>query len=251
MKQIGFLLWFGLCFTRCLASNDVDSLYIRYFSWEDTKQPHIITCTNFEYELPYTEFCISDQNAICQLLNSMTELQKTTDVDFCVGCKIFFLHRNKVVKTACLNSEYILINGNTYYCTKNLMNCIDSMMCHGAIVDLKGIYKSGKYGDEYHLGSEALYSKFESYLAKTVPDTIKNSEDTHIVVHCQSNKKGKTIRIEIRVYNKEFTSSQKIVLEQLIYNFFMRKVKWMPDETRMKSDWITIRYKMKGKGAIR
>ena len=126
------------------------------------------------------------------------------------------------------------------------MNCIDSMMCHGTIVDFKKKYISGKYGDEYYLGRDSLFSKFETYLARTVPETIKNSEDTRIVVHCKSNKKGKTTRTEIQVYNKDFSGSQKIVLEQLIYKFFMHKIKWMPDETRMESDWITIMYKIKG-----
>lgn len=247
MKQIEITLLFALCFTRCLASNHVDSLYIRYFSWEDSKQPHIITCSSFEYELPYTEFCVTDQNAICGLLTNMSGLQKTPDVDFSVGCKVFFLHRNKVVKTACLSSKYILTNGNTYYCTRDLINCIDSMMCHGAIVDMKKRYISGKYGDEYYLGREALFSKLETYLVRATPEIITNSEDTRIVVHCKSNKKGKTTRTEIHVYNKELSSSQKILLERLIYKFFMHKVKWMPDEMRMDSDWITIMYKIKGK----
>ncbi len=247
MKQIGFLLWFCLCFTRCLASDNVDSLYIRYFSWDNSKQPHIITCTNFEYELPYTEFRISDQSTICKLLNSMNKLHKTSETDFSVGCKVFFLHRNKVVKTVCLNSKYILINGSTYYCTKDLMNCIDDMMRHGAMVDINKRYISGKYGDEYHLGREVLFSKLETYLSRTVPEMITNSKDTRIVVHCKSNKKGKTTQAEIQVYNEELSTSQKKVLEQQIYKFFMRKIKWMPDETRMKSDWISMMYKIKRK----
>lgn len=250
MKQIGFLLLFGLCFMRCFASNDMDSLYIRYFSWEESKQPHIITCTNFEYELPYTEFCISDQSEICRLLDSMNELQKVSDIDFSVGCKVFFLNRNKVVKTMCLNSKYILINGNTYYCTKELVNCIDRMMSHGAMVDTQKMYISGKYGDEYHLGREALFSKLEKYLARAIPKIIKNCKDTRIVVHCKPNKKGKTTQIEIQIYNKELSNDQKKALEQQIYKFFMRKAKWMPDETRMRSDWITIMYKIKGQHTL-
>ena len=246
MKRIGIILLICLYFIRCTARTKVDSLYIRYFSWEDSIQPHIITCTNFEYEMPYTEYCVSDKNAINRLLNCMNDLQKYSDVDFNVGCKLFFLHRNKLVKTACLNTKYILTCGNTYYCTKELLNCIDSMMYHGAMVDIKERYISRKYGDEYNLGREFLFSKLETYLAKAIPDTIRNWEDTRIVVNCKSNRKGKTTRTKIQIYNKELSSSQKIVLEHLIYKFFTHKVKWIPDETRMKSDWITIMYKIKG-----
>ena len=250
MKQIEIIIFFCLFFTGCPAKQkkNVDTLYIRFFSWEEYNQPHIITCTNFEYELPYTEYCISDQIKINRFLNNIDELQETSDTDFSVGCKIFFMRDGKVVKTACLNSHYVLINGKTYFCTKDLIDHINSMMYDGALVDTQKKYIYGKYGDEYIHGREALLSKFETYLAKKIPDPIKKSGDIRIVVYCKSDKMGKTTRVDPRVYrvNNKLSDGEKKYIEGLITKFFTRKVKWKPDYTRMKSDWIKIMYKYKG-----
>ena len=69
-----------LYFIRCTARTKVDSLYIRYFSWEDSIQPHIITCTNFEYEMPYTEYCVSDKNAINRHYGNDFSIKKAIDI---------------------------------------------------------------------------------------------------------------------------------------------------------------------------
>jgi len=245
MKRIKIIMLFCFLFTECLAKQKVDSMYIRYFSWEDYNQPHLITCTNFEYELPYSEYCISDQITIYKFLDKINDLQNTSNTDFSVGCKILFIGDGKVVKTACLSSKFVLINGRTYFCTKDLIDYIDNMVHNGVLVDTHNKYIYGRYGDEYIHGREALFLKFETYLAKNIPDKIKKSGDIRIVVHCKSDKKGKTTRVVPKVYNNKLSDCEKKDIECLITKFFTHKVKWRPDDTRMMSDWITINYKIK------
>ena len=164
MRRIETLIFLCLCFAVCFAKKGVDTLYIRFFSWEDYKQPHIITCNNFEYELPYTEYCITDQIAINKLLDTMKKLPKITDTDFCVGCKLFFVRDTQVVKTACMNSKYILINGQTYSCTEDLVSTTNDMICSDALVATQKKYLCGKNGDEFIRGREVLISKLKTYL---------------------------------------------------------------------------------------
>lgn len=248
MKQIGLVTLFCLFFTECSAKQIVDSLYVRFFSWEEYKQPHIITCTNFEHELPYTEFCISDQTMINKFLAATKELSITSDTDFCVGCKIFFMHDSQVIKKACLNSQHMLIDGKTYLCTKDLINIVDSMMHNGVLVDTQKMFLSDRYGDEYIHGREALLAKLETYLAKKLPETIKRCGDSRIVVHCKSDKKGKTTKVEPQIYNDRLSDVQKKYIISLVTKFFIRKVRWKSDDTRMSSDWITIMCKFKSTG---
>jgi len=247
MKRIGILLLLYLCMTECSAKIDVDTVFIRYMSWETHGQPHLVTCNNFEEEMPYTEYCVSDRSEIDRLLGSMKELPKTPDTDFCVGCKLLFLHKGTVVKKACLNSKYVMTSGQSYLCTQELMNTINDIMHNGVIMNRQDRFLPNKYGDEYIHGREALFSELEAYYAKHVPESIRKNGDTRIVIYCKSNKKGKTTKIErVRIYNTNLSDSQTKDIERLIYRFFMRKVRWKPDETRMQSDWITIYYKIKG-----
>ena len=99
MKHFGVLLFFCLCVLECSAKNGVDTLCIRFLSWDTYNLPHIVTCNNFEDELPYTEHRVCSKTAVVKLLESLKELRQTVDTDFSVGCKLFFLSDGNVVKT--------------------------------------------------------------------------------------------------------------------------------------------------------
>lgn len=90
MKQLDILILFCLFFADSFAKQNIDSLVIRFYSWDESKQPHVITCSNFEYERPYVDYSVADQTTITDFLNQLNNLQETKDTDFCVGCKIFF-----------------------------------------------------------------------------------------------------------------------------------------------------------------
>ena len=251
MKHVGVLLFFCLCVLECSAKNGVDTLCIRFLSWDTYNLPHIVTCNNFEDELPYTEHRVCSKTAVVKLLESLKNLHQTVDSDFSVGCKLFFLCDGNVVKKVCLNSKYVLMDGRTFICTQELMNTINDIMHKGVIMNRQDRFLPNKYGDEYIHGRETLFSELEAYYAKHVPESIRKNGDTRIVVYCKSNKKGKTTKIErVRIYNTNLSDSQTKDIERLIYRFFMRKVRWKPDETRMQSDWITIYYKIEGDQGI-
>lgn len=243
MKQIKIVFLFCLFFTNGLAKQSIDSLLIRYFSWEDSNQPHIITCTNFEYERPYVDYSISDKAFINDFLNQMKNLQEVEDTDFCVGCKIFFIKDGRVKETACLNSRYLLIKGKTLRCDSNFVQIIDKMMINGTLPDTHKMYLFGKYGDEYIDGRDALFLKLRAYLNKYLPVLIKKRGNIRITVYCKSDKKGKTTMVTPHIHNDKLSNEQKYLIDSLLIRFFKRKVKWKPNETRMTSDLITIMYK--------
>ena len=123
------------------------------------------------------------------------------------------------------------------------MNCIDDMMRHGAMVDINKRYISGKYGDEYVDGREALFLKLELYLNKNLPEVIKKKGAIRIKVYCKSDQKGNTIMVQPHVYNDSLSDEQNKFVDRLLIRFFKNEVKWKPNDTLMKSDMIEILYK--------
>lgn len=245
MKRIEILLLLCLCIVECSAKRNVDTVLIRFFSWEDYKQPHIVSCNSFENELPYTEYYTYNKSAIGKLYEGLKDLRKTSDITFNVGCKLLFLNNGKIVKKVCLNSKYVITDGYTFFCSQKLMDTIDSIKHNSVIVDRQRRFLPDQYGNEYIYGRDSLFSKFKTNYKKNIPASIRKNGDTRIVVYCQSDKKGKTSKIErISIYNTNLLEDQKKIIEKMIYNFFMRKVKWKTDETRMQSDWIVINYKI-------
>ena len=243
MKQLNILILFCLFFADSLAKHNIDSLVIRFYSWDESKQPHVITCSNFEYERPYVDYSVADQTTITDFLNQLNNLQETKDTDFCVGCKIFFLQDGIVKSTACLNSKLILINGKTLFCDKNLIRTIDGMMNKGTLIDTQKNYLCGKYGDEYVDGREALFLKLELYLNKNLPEVIKKKGAIRIKVYCKSDQKGNTIMVQPHVYNDSLSDEQNKFVDRLLIRFFKNEIKWKPNDTLMKSDMIEILYK--------
>ena len=246
MKHVGVLLFFCLCVLECSAKNGVDTLCIRFLSWDTYNLPHIVTCNNFEDELPYTEHRVCSKTAVVKLLESLKNLHQTVDSDFSVGCKLFFLCDGNVVKKVCLNSKYVLMDGRTFICTQELMNTIDDVIKEGIVTNTHYNYDIGKYGNEYMGGRDSLFLKIDHYLARKLPKSIKNVGDIRIVVYCKADKNGRSTQVKIRLYNRILSKKQEKRLEKLLNYFFFHEVKWKPDETRMLSDWIVLNHKIKG-----
>ena len=107
---------------------DADTLIIRFFSWGVSDAPHLITCINYEAEVPFREYEVSDISAINLLSNELNRLQMTQEQDFSVECKLLCVKNGVVNNVICLNSEYIMINGKVYFCNKSIVNTIDTIM---------------------------------------------------------------------------------------------------------------------------
>lgn len=61
---------------------DADALIIRFFTWNIDDVPHLITCNNYESEIPFQEYKITDTSAIELLNNEIDYLQMTHEQDF-------------------------------------------------------------------------------------------------------------------------------------------------------------------------
>ena len=58
-----------------------------------------------------------------------------------------------------------------------------------------------------------------------------------------ADKKGKTKFANIKLYNKEINSEDKLKMEKEINKWFLHKIRWRKNDTRMNADWIKIYYK--------
>lgn len=246
MKYLGLiLLLFCLSITECAAKIDADTLYIRFMSWEEYNHVHLVTCNSFENELPYKEYCISDKNTINKLVDNIKALQETADTSFAIGGKMLFVHNGEVVKKACMSSHFVLMDGHTYICTQKLMDTIDDIMHKGVLIDNQSKFLPDFLGDEYIQGRDSLYSKLASYYEKNLNKSLMEHGNTRISAHCKADKEGNTIKAIVHVSNNNLSDQQRDSIKELTEKFFMNEVKWKPDDTRMKSDWIWIIHKIK------
>ena len=97
---IAFILATVVCESKVKSP---DSLYIRFFMWDNPDAPHITTCDNFEYDVPYKEILVNNPADVELLYNRLQQLGKISDTDFNVGCKLFFIKNNKLINEICMN----------------------------------------------------------------------------------------------------------------------------------------------------
>lgn len=221
---------------------DADTLIIRFFSWGVSDAPHLITCINYEAEVPFREYEVSDISAINLLSNELNCLQMTQEQDFSVECKLLCVKKGVVNNVICLNSEYIMIDGKVYFCNKSIVNTIDTIMSKISPSIEKFSYTPERLGEEYYKGKGELYNILSSQYNK-----IKKEYDikgvTTLEIFCKADKKGKTKVANVRVFNNNIRTEDKLKMEKEINKWFLHKIRWKKDDTRMNADWIKIYYK--------
>ena len=245
MKHLFFFCFLFLFYGMCAARINADTLFIRFSSWNICNQPHLITCLNFEDEIAYTEYCITDEKKIANLYKKIRGGKITNNTDFSVCCKLLFIQKGKLKKKACLNSQYMLMNGITRYCTQEIRSYIDNLMQKGIIIKGNKRFLPEKYGREYVAGRDSLFSRLKKYFDKKMKSYKKNG-DIRISVHCKSDRHGRTKMISTQVFNQHLSETEKTSIKKLVEKFFLRKIKWKVEDTTMQSDLIIINYKIKG-----
>ncbi len=221
---------------------DADALIIRFFTWNIDDVPHLITCNNYESEIPFQEYKITDTSAIELLNNEIDYLQMTHEQDFCVACKLLCVKNGIVNKVICLNKKYIMINGKVYFCDNTIVNTLDSIMNKNTLSTERLNNTQEKSGEEYCGGKEELYNLLSSYYHKLERKYNINGITT-LEIFCKADKKGKTKFANIKLYNKEINSEDKLKMEKEINKWFLHKIRWRKNDTRMNADWIKIYYK--------
>lgn len=224
------------------ANIDVDTIVIRFMTWNVDDAPHLITCINFETEVPYCEYIVSDMSKITSLDDKLHNLRATKNLDFCVGCKLLYIKKGVVKNVICLNNKYVMENGIVYFCNDSLINMIDSLTKSITASAKKFNYMPELYGEEFSKGKKELHKILSSYY-----DKLRKKYNVHgttrLEIFCKANKKGKTTVANTRLYNKEINTEYIVKIEKLFNRFFLKKIRWKKNSTRMNADWIKVYYK--------
>lgn len=218
---------------------DADSLIIRFMSWNMEGTPHTITCSGFEYDVPFKEFTITDKLKIESLSIAINSSPRINDAQFSVGCKLLFVKNDKVVEVVCMDGKHSLQNGKMYLSSTEAIKIIDGII--ESMPENSNIfyYKPGRYGDEYIYGRESLYQCLNFYM-----DKLKLKNQVIITTHIKAKKNGKTTKImDMNVYSKDMTYEDKSRIGKEMKRVLMNKIKWKKDPNRMENDFITINYK--------
>lgn len=221
---------------------DVDTLIIRFFTWEVVDVPHLITCINYETEVPYKEYVVTDTSAINTINEKIKDLHSTQEQDFCVACKLLCIKNGTISDIICLNKDYIMIDGKVFSCDRSIVNIIDTLINKIPPSKEKFSYKPEKFGAEYCKGKEELNKLLSSYYNK-IKKEYKIKGITKFEILCKANKKGYTKTVKVKLYNKDISSTDKHKIENNITEWFKRKIKWKKNNTRMNADWINIYFK--------
>ena len=238
---IAFILATVVCESKVKSP---DSLYIRFFMWDNPDAPHITTCDNFEYDVPYKEILVNNPADVELLYNRLQQLGKISDTDFNVGCKLFFIKNNKLINEICMNEHYVLMDGLTYKCERDVKTLIDKFMLSIDCIHNEFKYKPDKYGNEYPQVREALYKKMHTFLSNTLKK-LDASGSISVVVHCKCDHKGKNESAIVTMHSNDIDGKVMVKLEKEFEHWLMHKVRWKRNKLRMKSDWIEIYYRYK------
>ena len=240
-KHILFILLFHCLYAYSLCNN-IDSIVIRYVSWEQYARPHTTSCVNFEYDVPYKEYTIKDRKDINELVNCLKNLKPTENRDFSVGCKLLFIKGNAVVKIVALNSDYLLLKGKTDQSPLGAIRFINDVISRTNRNEVEYSYRPDRLGNEFSKGRIELYNKLYKHLKKQ-KNGIKITGDTRLVAYCKVNKAGHTRKVlQLNIYNEELTGMDKAFIEENLYVFFNR-IKWKKNNTRMECDMVVINFK--------
>ena len=221
---------------------DADTLIIRFFTWEVVDVPHLITCINYETEVPYKEYAVTETSAINTINEKFKDLHSTQEQDFCVACKLLCIKNGAISNIICLNKDYIMIDGKVFSCDRSIVNIIDTLTNKTPPSEKKISYKPEKFGAEYCKGKEELNKLLSSYYNK-IKKTYQIKGITKFEILCKASKKGYTKTVQVKLYNKNINSTDRQKIENYITEWFKRKIKWKKNNTRMNADWINIYFK--------
>lgn len=232
------LLWGIFGFSQTV---DVDTLIVRFFSWDMDDSPHAVRPLNFEYEVPYKEYIITDDSVISSIRTALKNEQKGISDSFNVGCKLIFVKNGNVESVVSMNSDYIRYKGKVFLnnSTKEIIDNIFNVHKENRILDK---YLPDRNESEYIGGKEELFNLLSSNFPKIL-NGIELKNDVKFRVRCKASTNGKTLCADIDVYGS-CSQDEKNVIRKRLKSFFLHNVRWKRNLDRTKNDIITILYKV-------
>jgi len=240
-KYVTIVIVFCMVTLRVCSMNHIkiDSIVVKQAPWH-IMTPADVTCSNYENEISYKEYHISDSNVISDIVRELSCLKESHAKSLNVRCKIYFYSHGEAYMSACMDSYHILYDGFLYYLSPSLKNKIDCMIKNGTPRKPMNKDVYAKTDFPFPNGRDSLYS----YLLSESDELIKRIEKTvALTVNCQIDNHGNTIKVIIR--NRDHTIPDNDIKELVkkMTEIFMNDIKWIPNKERYPYETVTIHMK--------
>lgn len=223
---------FTLSISASVWEQDVDSVVIKYVSWNIITDI-AIDCTSYERNFEYQMVTKYDANTIDQLLIELKNLKIAQTGGEDIRCKVDFYHSGSVAQSCCLGSIITKIGSTYYYTTPSLMAAIDSIVATSPAqdkvrIDIWNPNHSIKKVSEY-LSSQA---------ERIYKDVIIN-EDLSFTVFCNVSEGGKTLSTRFTKNRKGGHQNVPEQIRSLIQEILTKEITWDIPKNNY-SQWIPI-----------
>ena len=228
---------FALSISASIREQDVDSVVIKYVSW------NIITdigidCTNFERSFEYQIVTKNNANTMSQLLAELDNLKIAQRGGEDTRCKLDFYHSGNVVQSCCLGCIITKIGSTYYYTTPSLMAAIDSLVATSPTRNKTKI----DLWDPSH--SIEKVSKYLSSQAERIYKDVIIDEDLSFTVFCYVGEGGKTLSTRFTKNRKEGRKDVPAHIISIIQEILTKEITWDIPKNNP-SQWIPINISIK------
>lgn len=223
-----------------VENNKIDSIVIKLAPWHITT-PSDVTCFNFENDISYKEFHISDSIIISKIVRELRCLKKSRGKTMDVRCKIYFYSQGKTYISTCIDLYHVLYDGVLYQMSPSLKKTIDSVTRKYTAMEPVRTIIPTKKGIPFPHGRDSLYT----YLFSKLEDVINTIENPiALIVNCQIDSQGNTMKVIITDRHNTKLNDDSMELISALRVIFMKDIKWIPNKERFPFDCVTIPVKI-------
>lgn len=198
----------------------IDSMVIKIASWTAVTDIRI-ECTNFETSIDYMVCVEQDSCTISKIINELHRLEKSSNGNEDVRCKILFYSSDKVCGSCCIGKRITKIETEYYYTSSSLITVIDSVLNKSKTKLRKEIIEKWDYNPSLREISRYIASQSERFYDNSI---IK--EDLEFTAFCNVGEEGKTLKVQFTKNrygkDKDIPIHVTSVLKEILYD----EIKW-------------------------
>ncbi|WP_155808720.1 hypothetical protein [Xylanibacter brevis] len=213
----------------------IDSIVVKHAPWH-LETPANVTCRDFENEISYEEYHISDSAVISDIVKEFYSLKESHAKTLDVRCKLYLYSQGVVLMSACMDPYHILYDGVLYNLPPSLKNKIDRMHKNSTPKISMKKDLSSERGFPFPNGRDSLFS----YLSSELNGITRMIEKTvSLTVNCQIDSHGNTIKVVVRNNDHNNCDNVKKLVTKL-KEIFVNDIKWIPDKERFPFEVVNI-----------
>lgn len=217
-------------------TNKIDSIVIKQAPWH-IETPVAVTCHNFENDVSFMEYHVTDSTIISALIRELSCLKKSNTKSLDVRCKIYFYSSGDICKSACIDPADVLYDSELYKLSPTLKNTIDSITNISKRGKLITTTKMDNRDIPFPNGSDSLY---QCLLSQSEELYEYIDKPIVLVVICQIDSQGNTMNTKIKDKDNNPINNKTKELFDKISDIFVNKIKWIPNKERYPYETVMI-----------